>query len=269
MELISEDSLDRLPQTRDYLLGHEATLRGRERGRMDHDGWWAYTYPKSLGLHDSPKLGVAATVKRLEVAADARGVTYFHNVRVNGIIPEDGTSIWPLLALMNSRLIDFVFRRGAAVHANGYFAANKQFIAPLPIRAPEDEHGATLCELGERRHERATAISVERDGFHRWLGGVLGQDPSTLPGRGRILAYEEAGFDDWLAALRRGARDRHIGIGGRAFREQAEAEWTSSVARLADLRAAQAGDEASADQMFFDLYEMPENLRRVVNAEFE
>jgi len=69
MELVSEDELRALPRTWDYLQRHEAELRSREKGKMDHDGWWGYNYPKSLGLHEHPKLGVAATVQRLEVAA--------------------------------------------------------------------------------------------------------------------------------------------------------------------------------------------------------
>lgn len=51
---------------------------------MDHDGWWAFGQTQSLGLHDQPKLGVAATVQRSEVAAEPGGAALFHNVRVNG-----------------------------------------------------------------------------------------------------------------------------------------------------------------------------------------
>ena len=85
VRLISEAELDSLPRTKDYLAEHETRLRARERGRMDRAEWYAYVYPKSLRLQDLPKLGVAATVRRLEVAADPDGAVYFHNVRVNGI----------------------------------------------------------------------------------------------------------------------------------------------------------------------------------------
>jgi hypothetical protein len=74
---------------------------------MDHDRWWAYVYPKSLGLHERPKLGVAATVPALEVALDAGGSAYFHNVRVNGILPADeGPSLAVLAVLLNSAPVD-------------------------------------------------------------------------------------------------------------------------------------------------------------------
>ncbi len=56
--------------------------------------------------------GFTATVRRLEVGADAEARIYFHNVRVNGIhLRGDGPSIWTLLVVLNSRLLDYVFRR--------------------------------------------------------------------------------------------------------------------------------------------------------------
>jgi hypothetical protein len=98
MRLLTPDELAGLPLSEGYLREHEEELRGREGGRMDHEGWYAFGRTQSLGAHDLAKLGVAATVQRLEVAADPNGVIYFHNVRVNGIhLRPDGPSIWTLL----------------------------------------------------------------------------------------------------------------------------------------------------------------------------
>lgn len=137
MQLLSEHEMQALPRTWEYLRRHEETLRARERRKMDRDGgWWAFVRTQSLGLHDRPKLGVAATVRRLEVAADLQGAAMFHNVRVNGILPaDDGPSLLALLAVLNSRAVDFAFRRGAAPLQNGFFTANKQFVSWLPIPA--------------------------------------------------------------------------------------------------------------------------------------
>ena len=70
MELLSEAELRSLPRTWGYLERNEAELRARERGKMDNNRWWAFGRTQSLGLHERAKLGVAATVQRLEVAAD-------------------------------------------------------------------------------------------------------------------------------------------------------------------------------------------------------
>jgi hypothetical protein len=99
MRLLSEEELSGVPRTHAYLRSHETTLRGRERGKMDHERWFGYVYPKSLSAHVRPKLGFAATVQHLEVAADLEGAVYFHNVRVNGLLPRSsGPSLPTLLA---------------------------------------------------------------------------------------------------------------------------------------------------------------------------
>jgi hypothetical protein len=50
---------------------------------------------------------------------------------------------------LNSRIVDFVFRRIAKVKDGGYFEANKQFIAPLPI-APASEEDRNAVALRAR-----------------------------------------------------------------------------------------------------------------------
>ncbi len=58
MRLLRLDELGRLARTFEYLAKHEARLRGRERGAMDHDGWYAFGRTQSLGNHHRHKLGV-------------------------------------------------------------------------------------------------------------------------------------------------------------------------------------------------------------------
>ena len=165
MRLVGEEELQALPLTWEYLCASEVELRRRERGKMDHDGWWAFGRRQSLGLHDQPKLGVAATVKRLEVAADPAGAAYFHNVRVNGILPrDDGPSLPVLTAVLNSRAIDFAFRRGAAPLQNDFYTANKQFIAwlPVPTQLPRRSRGVGRASARARRSGRVRAEWVPR-----------------------------------------------------------------------------------------------------------
>lgn len=109
---------------------------------MDHDGWYAYVYPKSLALNDSVKLGVPRLCERLRTCADPDGRIYLDNVDVNGIIASEcGPSVWELAVLLNSRLLDFLFKLQTVPFRGDYMSANKQFIAPLPIKVPDNDGG--------------------------------------------------------------------------------------------------------------------------------
>ena len=72
----------------------------------------------------------------MRVCADMIGDKYLNNVRVNGIFTpiEDGLSY--LLGVLNGAVADFVFRRIGKPKQGGWYEANKQFIAPLPLNSP-------------------------------------------------------------------------------------------------------------------------------------
>jgi len=265
MRLLRPEELAELPHTEAYLRQHEVALRARERGRMDRDGWYGYVYPKSLGAHDLPKLGCAATVHRLEIAADPLGEVYFHNVRVNGILLGEGPSIWTLLALLNSRLLDFVFRRGSVEHRGGHWAANKQFIAPLPIRTDD---GGALDPLGRELHRLSVAATEESGGFVSWLEGILAVRLEELRGSNRLAAYESEEAPTLLAALalNRGRLTRDPDA--RSFRELFGTELAASQSRLRARRTQIESLERQADGIVYDLYRLNSSQRALVDAEY-
>lgn len=135
-ELVGADDFQRLfPRTWNYLKEHERALRARERGKMDHERWYAYVYPKNLDKHERPKLGSARLADRLRFILDLQGQVYLDNVDVNGVLLADKNIAGGYLAtLLNSRLIDWRFKQTSVRFRGSYYSANKQFIAPLPIR---------------------------------------------------------------------------------------------------------------------------------------
>lgn len=230
----------------------------------------AYVYPKNLGLHGVPKLGVAATVSRLEIAADIEGAVYFHNVRVNGILGRlDGLPLETLLVLLNTRLIDWIFRRGAAEHANDYYAANKQFIAGLPIHAPGGSDAAAFEALGKRLHELSRAASAERTGFLDWLASNLGVRRSKLPQLRQLERFEALSGDELVALLARSRARLQVDPRERTLSDLIRREHRASVERLSPISIELAEAECEADDRVFDLYELPAEQRRLVEVEYE
>ncbi|OPY17370.1 MAG: Type IIS restriction enzyme Eco57I [Syntrophus sp. PtaB.Bin075] len=171
--LLTESELsNRFPLALAYLKQHEQALRNRERGRMNiDDGWWAYNYPKNLDKQEHTKLLVAQTVPNLRVSYDSEGTFYCNNVRVNGILPNTPEGGWFLLGILNARPADFIFRRIAKPKEGGWFEANKQFIAPLPIPEASDEDRA---EVARQARELQRLHTLRRDliaGFGKRVNG--------------------------------------------------------------------------------------------------
>lgn len=267
MQLVSEDELRALPRTWDYLRSHESELRGREQGKMDHDRWWAFGRTQSLGLHDRPKLGVAATVKRLEVAADPAGAACFHNVRVNGILPRDGSlGLFGLLAVLSSRPVDFAFRRGAAPLQNGFFTANKQFISWLPVPEPSP---SDLERHGRRLYELATAVEQERSSFLDWLASVCGTSLRKLNGWTKREEYAQQGRDVALVVLDGNANRLEIDPRSRSHRERIRTELDASAARVAEHGAQLRRLEREVDAMLAEAYGLTSAQRARVDSEYE
>ena len=144
----AEEFESRFPNAWEYLTSFEEELRSRERGKMDREGWYAFGRNQNLGLHDFPKLAVPATISRLECWYDASGDYYLNNVRLGGVLlsqPTDAKYEW-VTGLLNSRLLDWVFRRTSTEFQHGYFQANRQFIEPLPI-FPFDDGDSRCLEV--------------------------------------------------------------------------------------------------------------------------
>ncbi|MCC6921064.1 MAG: Eco57I restriction-modification methylase domain-containing protein [Alphaproteobacteria bacterium] len=216
-ELRSQDEMRELfPNGWAYLKDHERDLRRRENSKMDRDAdWWGYVYPKNLNKHERPKLIVAQTVPELRVCVDTENY-YLNNVRVNGILPAEGVDPFFLLGTLNGPVADFVFRRIAKVKQGGWFEANKQFIAPLPIpdvsRGDQAEVAALARALqtgGTRRRdlmreaERRLGVLARARHKAKWLWPDLpslpdmtAQAPAALRQKSERRSWADARLDE-------------------------------------------------------------------------
>lgn len=183
VQLISAGDMERrFPLAWAFLRSWEPKLRERQNGAFDEDQWWRFGRSQNLDKQEIQKLIVAQTVPSMRVCADMSCDYYINNVRVNGIAPAQGVSLWYLLGILNAPVADFVFRRIAAPKGGGYFEANKQYIAPLPIpdAGPEDR-----AEIGRRAEDLQRLYTRHRD-----LLGEISHRMSVVAVRARP--------DDWL-----------------------------------------------------------------------
>ena len=201
MRLIDEATMRaRFPKAWAHLKRWEKPLRARERNAFDDIGWWRFGRNQSIDKQDRTKLIVAQTVPEMRVCADTEANKYLNNVRVNGIFAADGVDQFYLLGALNASLADYVFRRISKPKDGGWFEANKQFIAPLPIPAASEADRARVAERARtlqtgwtRRRELLVACEARLGVLararkdERWLWTDLRSAKDLEPEAPRVL----------------------------------------------------------------------------------
>jgi Eco57I restriction-modification methylase/TaqI-like C-terminal specificity domain len=160
--LLSQAQLETgYPKAWKFLVQNERQLRDRESGRMDIDsGWWGYNYPKNLDKQHISKIMIPRLVALLDASIDSEGQFFLDNVDVCGIAAASDTAMFFLAGIINSRVLNFAFRRISKPFRGNYLSANRQFIAPLPIpRATE----AQREDVARRARNLQTAHTARRD----------------------------------------------------------------------------------------------------------
>jgi hypothetical protein len=245
MRLIPEATMrDHFKKAWRYLETWRDDLRLREAKRdrdgeltdapFDDENWYRFGRNQNLDKQSKPKLIVAQTVPEMRVCADEDGRVSLNNVRVNGILPAEGVDANGLMGALNGALADFVFRRLGKPKQGGWFEANKQFIAPLPIPDVDDDDRTEVARRARdlqtgwtNRRDLLTAARERLGGLARsrhgpnWLfvdlprhGDLVDQAPAALAARGdrtkwaddRFAALEAVEVERLQAALDGGAR---------------------------------------------------------------
>ncbi len=201
-KLIPAPSLQKdYPSAWAHLKRHEKVLRARDNGECDGDDWYRFARNQNLDKQETQKLIVAQTVNRMAVCADDAAAFYLNNVRVNGIIPTQSSDFWYLLGILNSRVIDWNFRRIAKPKDGGYFEANRQFIAPLPIPTAGkadtgyvEKYAKQLTKLHTRRRDAIAALAHRLESCEQHEKPVEWLWPKTVSALDSLIAKAPEGL---------------------------------------------------------------------------
>jgi|TARA_A100001391_G_scaffold205104_1_gene203499 hypothetical protein len=121
-------------KTFDYLTKCKEPLEDRERGRLrGKPNWYGYIYPKNLEVMTSPKLVVPDTANSAAVAIDDQGQYVLTSGW--GITLKETTkvSLWYVMALLNSPILDFFWRKVSTRFQGGYYRYFHENLNPIPI----------------------------------------------------------------------------------------------------------------------------------------
>src|SRR3990167_8853451 len=140
--LIEQNTMQKqYPLCWQYLNECRNLLEKREGGKFENAQWYGFSRPQNLDKFNLLKLLTPAIAKQSSFTYDEKGEYYFVGSGGGGgggygIILKEDFKHSPLyiLALLNSRLLDFYLQNISSPFRHGYFAYNKQYVEQLPIK---------------------------------------------------------------------------------------------------------------------------------------
>lgn len=174
MELIPSAEITKTnPLTAGYLSANRKVLQGREDDKMAGANWYGFVYPKNLDVMLAPKLIVPDIADRASFALDETGDYAFTSGYGITFRDEKKYPLRFMLALCNSRVLDFYWRRVSTPLRGGFFRYFTQFIEQLPVADAAPAHREALALL-------ATYLVVTNREFSTYPAGKSTRDPLML-----------------------------------------------------------------------------------------
>lgn len=269
--LTEKEIKEKYPNAWEYLLENKKLLESREKGKIAKTlGWYAFGRTQNIDKQHLIKLMVPRLVTDLKVAYDSNGQFCLDNVDVNGITLRKDVSYLYALALLNSSLLNYVFKKKSVEFASGYYSANKQFIKDLPIKLPQTPEEKELAEEIETTTEEIIELLKKhyeikslwqkwseklsdkkltlRALIDQWKRGIGVIPPENLfITNVEFKSDEETEFDEFDAVV----EGKTLKILGR------EADTFYTIAEI------EASSEEIAEHLYFSLLSLLESRRKV------
>ena len=244
------------PNTYAYLKENEAFLRGRERGRMDKEGWFLYIYPKSLNeCNRRDKIVAPDILHKMNLSYDAKGFCVKNGaygvVVKNEFVPYTKS----FLAILNSNLMWFFLKSTGTELRGGYFRFNTNYIMPFPLpeikrikEQPFIEKADLMLELNKQLQAKKKKF-LNRVQEHFALGKVSK----------KMDAFYNYEFKTFVAELRK----KKIKL---SLLQQDEWEdyFTAYKNEINRLQALIHQTDKEIDRMVYELYELTTDEIRIV-----
>lgn len=133
--LMSEKHIrENYPNGWSYVLENKSALEDRESGKMKHDQFYAYIYPKNLVDFDGVKIMTRDIANGCEFTIDQN--SKYHTTTVYSFSFEKSVteSDYYWLGLLNSKLLWYFLQATGNVMRGGYFRFKTEYLRPFPVR---------------------------------------------------------------------------------------------------------------------------------------
>ena len=121
------------PMAWKYLLENRKELGNRERGRMVHEQFYAYIYPKNLTEFEREKIVTPDIASGCQMSLDDKGI--YHTTTIYSFVFKKNTnvSIKYYLSLLNSKLLWYFVTTTGSILRGNFFRFKTNYLMPFPI----------------------------------------------------------------------------------------------------------------------------------------
>ncbi len=149
VELIPESVLEKdFPLTWEYLLANRKRLEGREKGKFEGSNWYAFGRDQALDVISQAKIFTPDLALRASYSLDEAGDKFFTGGVAGGygILVREEVNRDYVLALLNSRLLDWYVAKNGTTMRGGWHSYEARFIRSVPILLPRGNRQKARCK---------------------------------------------------------------------------------------------------------------------------
>ena len=166
------------PLAYEYFKHYELQLKAREDNKLrDDENWHQYIYRKNIEKFEQQKIITQVLASSNTFALDNEGIFYFvggGNAGGYGIVLDEEYKdyYFYILALLNSKVLEFYLKNISTPFRGGYFSYGKRFIEQLPIVLSNDLNVSGVIELSR--------ILVEKNEYLTSREGTITDEVSKV-----------------------------------------------------------------------------------------
>ena len=281
-------------------------LKGRPYFDSSSKQWYELWNQRNMLHQLSQKIVVQENSMRNEFVIDKGNYFYLDTCCGISIKKEAGLSDFYVLAVLNSKLLDFIFKQITVPKAGGHYIHKPMFLERLPIArisftTPEKERkeffkeAVTLYKglkyediikwteyefalkrndtvhdflayLAEQMIELNKTKNEESKGFVRWLEREIGAEINALANKTAIKEYHDNDFKHLLDVLKKNKNNISIDPSSRKIQELLEKHFTKSISVLQPLKEKIEATDGLIDEIVYKLYGLTEEEIEVVEG---
>ncbi len=147
------------PLAYEYFKHYESYLKSRENNRLeDDDNWHQFGRLQNIEKFEQPKIISQVLASSNTFALDNEGIYYFvggGNAGGYGIVlkEEYRDYYYYVLALLNSKVLEFYLKNISTPFRGGYFSYGKRFIEQLPILVTDNSTKDEIDRISKKQLE--------------------------------------------------------------------------------------------------------------------